>query len=59
MSNIKLKMRVETKRSFLLFLSPGEHYVVPKRCFPNSGDIDRLRDLLREQVATRAKLRST
>ena len=30
----------ETKRSFLLFLSPGEHYVVPKRCFPNSGDIE-------------------
>ncbi len=49
----------ETKKSFLLFLSPGEHYVLPKRCFPNADDVDRLRDLLREQVETRAKLRST
>lgn len=48
----------ETKKSFLLFLSPGEHYVVPKRCFPNAGDIDRLRALLREQVGTKARVSS-
>ena len=46
----------ETKRSFLLFLSPGEHYVVPKRCFPNCFDVDRLRELLREQVASKTRL---
>ncbi len=48
----------ETKKSFLLFLSPGEHYVVPKRCVPCADNIDRLRDLLREQIGTKAKLRS-
>ena len=48
---------LETKKSFLLFLSPDEHYVLPKRCFPNSEDIDSLRTLLREQVGTKARLK--
>ena len=46
----------ETKKGFLLFLSPGEHYIVPKRCFPKAGDVDRLRELLREQVASKTRL---
>ena len=48
---------IETKSAYLLFLSPGEHYLIPKRCFRGPQEVDQLRDLLREEVGAKAELR--
>jgi hypothetical protein len=47
---------VETGSAFLLFLTPGEHYLLPKRCFDNSSDVDAVRRLLRQELGSRARL---
>lgn len=40
----------ETRRSFLLSPSPGEHYLIPKRCC--GAALPRVRELLREAPET-------
>lgn len=47
----------ETRRSFLLSPSPGEQYVIPKRCC-DAGRADALRELLGRVPASRADRRS-
>lgn len=48
---------VETKSNFLLFLSPHEHYLIPKRCFRDPAEVESVRALLREQMGPKAHLR--
>ncbi len=48
---------IETKSGFLLFLSPREHYLIPKRCFRDSAEIEAVRGLLWEQMRSKARLR--
>jgi hypothetical protein len=48
---------VETKSNFLLFLSPHEHYLIPKRCFRDPAEVENVRALLREQMGPKAHLR--
>ncbi len=48
---------LETRRSFLFFLSPIFGMVVPKRCVPSPDDIVRLRDLVGHQFKGRLKLK--
>jgi len=50
---------IETKSSFLLFLSPHEHYLIPKRCFRESGEVKAVRGLLQGQMGGKAHLRKT
>lgn len=47
----------ETRRSFLLAPSPGEQYVIPKRCC-EAGRAEALRELLGSALASRAGRRS-
>ena len=47
----------ETRRSFLLSPSPGEQYVIPKRCC-DAGRAAALRELLGPALASRAGRRS-
>lgn len=47
----------ETRRSFLLSPSPGEQYVIPKRCC-DAGRAEALRELLGRVLAGRAGRRS-
>ena len=49
---------IETSESFLVFLTPREHYIIPKRCFQNGRQVAAARDLFREQMAGRARLLS-
>lgn len=48
----------ETRRSFLLSPSPGEQYVIPKRCC-DAGRAEALRELLGHALASRAGRRSS
>src|SRR5260370_22271702 len=48
---------LETRRSFLFFLSPIFGIVVPKRCVSSLDDIVRLRDLVTQQFKGQLKLR--
>jgi hypothetical protein len=50
---------IETKLSFLLFLSPHEHYLIPKRCFHDPAGVETVRGLLQEQMSGKAHLRKT
>ena len=47
----------ETRRSFLLSPSPGEQYVIPKRCC-GAGHAEALRELLGRVLASRTGRRS-
>jgi hypothetical protein len=49
---------IETKSSFLLFLSPHEHYLVPKRCFRAASEISTVRELLQQAIGRKAVLRA-
>ena len=49
---------IETSESFLVFLTPQEHYIIPKRCFQDGRQVAAARELLREQMAGRARLLS-
>jgi len=49
---------IEIKSSFLLFIAPHEHYLIPKRCFGDPAEIETVRELLREQMGGKARLRS-
>jgi len=47
---------IETKHSFLLFISPQLMYTIPKRCFPGGElQMDEFRQLVREQLSEKAK----
>ncbi len=47
---------LETEASLLLFVSPGHHYLIPKRFFHGPGELHSVRELLRQQLGARAKL---
>jgi hypothetical protein len=49
---------IETTSSFLLFLSPLEHYLVPKRCVREPSEISTVRELLQQAIGSKAVLRA-
>jgi hypothetical protein len=48
----------ETEQSLLFFLSDRTYYLVPKRCFRSADDVHRLKELVRLQLTSHAKLRN-
>lgn len=46
---------VELPSGFLLFLEQGEYYLLPKRCFERTSEVDGLRDMLQTEFAHRKK----
>lgn len=48
---------VETRRSFLLYLSPLFGMVISKECLTKQGDADRIRQLFRSHFKSKLKLR--
>jgi YcxB-like protein len=49
---------VESRRSFILYLAPLYGMVIPKRYLTNPDDLQRLRELFRNQFKGKLKLRS-
>jgi hypothetical protein len=47
----------ETKSNFLLFIALNQMYVIPKRCFQNDEQINLFRELLKGQLASKAKIK--
>ena len=47
---------VESRRSFLFYLSPAFGIVIPKKCFPSGEDVMRFRTILHTNVKGKLKL---
>jgi hypothetical protein len=47
---------IESRASFLLFLSPLSGVTVPKRCFPSPEEVARVRELIRAQFTGKKEL---
>ena len=45
---------IEIPSAFLVFLEKDQHYLLPKRCFTGSDDVDELRKLLAEVMPPKA-----
>lgn len=45
---------IEIPSAFLVFLEKDQHYLLPKRCFTGSDDVDELRKLLAEAMPPKA-----
>jgi hypothetical protein len=47
----------ETKHNFLLFISRNQMFTIPKRCFNGKEQIQTLKDILHDNLGTKAKSR--
>lgn len=47
----------ETKSNFLLFISLNQIFIIPKRCFQGGEDISRFKDLLKNKLGSKAKIK--
>jgi hypothetical protein len=48
---------VETRRHFLFFYPDAMAHLIPKRCFKGTEELDRLREVLRDGLGDKARLR--
>lgn len=47
----------ETENNFLLFISLTQMFIIPKRCFQSSEHIKQFKDLLKNRLGSKAKIK--
>ena len=52
-----LREAFETKHNFLLFIADRQMYIFPKKCFDNEEQIRAFKELLRERLGPKAKVK--